>query len=54
MAPGGGRNAAWCGDTKSHCSTFIASLFHDSGEHKAGRPRRHEGSWLSLLRKTFQ
>ena len=29
---------------------FISSLFWDSAERKAGRPRKHKGLWLLLPR----
>ena len=35
--------------TEGLCSAFIASLFHESAEEKAGRPRKHKSLWFSLL-----
>ena len=38
MAAEDGNNEEWRGDTEGHCSTFIASLLHESARQKAGGP----------------
>ena len=44
-----GNNGAWHGDTEGRCSTFTISLFYESAEQKAGRPKKYKGLWFSLL-----
>ena len=33
-----GRNGTWCSDTEDRCSTFIASLLHESAKKRMGGP----------------
>ena len=47
MAAENGNNKVWCDDTEGRCSTFIISLLRESAKQKAGRSRKHEGSWYS-------
>ena len=54
MMTGNGSNRAWCGDTKGHCSTFIASLLCESAEQKVGKSRKHKGLRYSSLLKRFK
>ena len=49
MVAKNGSDGVWRGDTAGHCSTFITSLFRESAEQKAKRPRNYEGSWFSSL-----
>ena len=42
-------NGPRCNDTGGYCSTFIASLLHESAEQKGGRPMKYKGSWCLSL-----
>ena len=49
MAAWNGSNGVSFVDKEGRCSTFITSSLCESAEQKAGRLRKHKGSWYHSL-----